>query len=158
MPSPVGQDSDDPGALGEVAYDYFAKIDQLGGMVAAVKDNYPQREIADAAFRLQSEIDAGERIVVGVNKFTEGDDEQTPILRIDPALERKQIDRVQAVKAARDSQAVERALAALREGAARERDNLMPYLLDAARVHCSEGEIIQALQEVWGAYTETPVY
>jgi methylmalonyl-CoA mutase N-terminal domain/subunit len=144
--------------LEQAAYDYFAKIDQLGGMVAAVKDNYPQREIADAAFQLQSEIDAGERIVVGVNKYTEGDGEQTPILRIDPALERKQIDRVQTVKAARDSAAVERALAALREGAARERDNLMPYLLDAARVHCSEGEIVQALQAVWGAYTETPVY
>jgi methylmalonyl-CoA mutase N-terminal domain/subunit len=144
--------------LEQAAYEYFRKIDQLGGMVAAVKDNYPQREIADAAFQLQSEIDAGERIVVGVNKFTEGDDEQTPILRIDPALERKQIDRVQAVRAARDSQAVERALAALRAGAARERDNLMPYLLDAARVHCSEGEIVEALQEVWGAYTETPVY
>jgi len=140
------------------AYAYFAKIDQLGGMVAAVKDNYPQREIADAAFELQAEIDSGRRVVVGVNKFTEGDDGQTPLLRIDPALERKQIDRVQAVRAARDSQAVERTLVALREAAGRERDNLMPLLIDAARVHCSEGEIIHALQDVWGAYTETPVY
>jgi methylmalonyl-CoA mutase N-terminal domain/subunit len=140
------------------AYEYFAKIDQLGGMVAAVKQNYPQREIADASYQLQSEIDSGRRVVVGVNKYTEGDDGHTPLLRIDPALERKQIDRVQAVKATRDTVAVEQALITLREAAARERDNLMPHLLDAARVHCSEGEIVDALQEVWGAYTETPVY
>jgi methylmalonyl-CoA mutase N-terminal domain/subunit len=127
-------------------------------MVAAVKDNYPQREIADAAFQLQTEIDSGERVVVGVNRFTEGDDAQPPILRIDPALERKQIDRVQAVRAKRDSAAVEGALVTLREAAAREGDNLMPHLIDCARAHCSEGEVVGALQDVWGAYTETPVY
>jgi methylmalonyl-CoA mutase, N-terminal domain len=138
------------------AYAYFAKIDELGGMVQAVKDNYPQREIADAAYQLQHEIDTGQRVVVGVNKHTEGD-EQTPTLRIDPALERKQIGRVEAVKAARDSDKVELALADLRAAADSDR-NLMPLLIDAARVHCSEGEIIDALQDVWGAYTETPVY
>ncbi|HEU4657776.1 MAG TPA: methylmalonyl-CoA mutase family protein, partial [Capillimicrobium sp.] len=142
----------------ELAYEYFRKIDELGGMVAAVKQNYPQREIADAAFALQQEIDSGKRIVVGVNRYTEGDDAQTPILRIDPALERKQIGRVQAVRARRDAVAVERALAALRQAAARPDENLMPHLLDAARVHCTEGEMIEALQGIWGAYTETPVY
>ena len=81
------------------AYEYFAKIDELGGMVEAVKRNYPQREIADAAFELQTEIDAGRRIVVGVNDYLEGDGGETPMLRIDPALERKQIDRLQAVRA-----------------------------------------------------------
>ncbi|MBS1871555.1 MAG: methylmalonyl-CoA mutase, partial [Actinobacteria bacterium] len=115
------------------AYEYFAKIDELGGMVQAVKENYPQREIADAAFELQGEIDSGRRIVVGVNAFTEGDDEQTPILKIDPALERKQIDRVQAVRARRDTQAVERCLVALKEAAAKPNANLMEPLLDAAR-------------------------
>ena len=95
------------------AYEYFAKIDELGGMVEAVKRNYPQREIADAAFALQTEIDARDRLVVGVNAHLEGDDDQTPILRIDPALERKQIGRVQAVRARRDGAAVERELAAL---------------------------------------------
>src|ERR671919_1585354 len=75
------------------AYEYFHRIDELGGMVEAVKRNYPQREIADASFELQTAIDAGRRTVVGVNRFTEGDDGQTPILRIDPALERKQIGR-----------------------------------------------------------------
>jgi methylmalonyl-CoA mutase N-terminal domain/subunit len=141
----------------ELAYEYFAKIDELGGMVQAVKDNYPQREIADASFELQHEIDAGRRIVVGVNSYTEGYDDDTPILRIDPALEGKQIGRVQAVRAARDGGAVERSLVALREAAA-DGTNLMPPLLDAARVHASEGEIVGALQDVWGAYTETPVF
>src|ERR687898_748841 len=84
------------GRLEARAYEYFAKIDELGGMVEAVKRNYPQREIADAAFALQSEIDARDRIVVGVNAHLEGDDGELPILRIDPALERKQIGRVQA--------------------------------------------------------------
>jgi methylmalonyl-CoA mutase N-terminal domain/subunit len=144
--------------LEAAAYAYFAKIDQLGGMVAAVKDNYPQREIADAAFQLQTEIDAGERVVVGVNRFTEGDDQAMPILRIDPALERKQIARVQAVRAARDSRAVEDALTALAAAAEKDRENLMPLLLTAARVRATEGEIIHQLQQVWGAYTETPVY
>ena len=141
----------------QLAYDYFATIDELGGMVAAVKQNYPQREIAEASFELQNEIDAGRRIVVGVNRYTEVDGGETPILRIDPALERKQIDRVRAVRAARDADAVERALAELRTAAAGER-NLMPPLIDAARVHASEGEIVQTLQRVWGAYTETPVF
>jgi methylmalonyl-CoA mutase, N-terminal domain len=139
------------------AYEYFAKIDELGGMVEAVKRNYPQREIADAAFALQQQIDAGERIVVGVNAHTEGDHHQTPILRIDPALERKQIGRVQAVRARRDSAAVERSLIQLR-AAAVTRANLMPLLLESARARATEGEIVGALQDVWGAYTETPVF
>jgi methylmalonyl-CoA mutase N-terminal domain/subunit len=140
------------------AYEYFAKIDELGGMVEAVKRNYPQREIADAAFALQQEIDTGERIVVGVNAHTEGDEHALPILRIDPALERKQIGRVQAVRAARDGTAVEAQLAALRTAAARTDVNLMPNLLECARVHATEGEIIAALQDVFGTYTETPVF
>jgi methylmalonyl-CoA mutase N-terminal domain/subunit len=142
----------------EQAYEYFRKIDELGGMVQAVKQGFPQREIADAAYELQQQIDAGRRIVVGVNAFTEGDDGQTPILRIDPALERKQVGRLHAVRANRDAHAVHASLAALREAAARERANLMPLLLEAARAHASEGEIVEALQDVWGDYTEAPVF
>jgi methylmalonyl-CoA mutase, N-terminal domain len=140
------------------AYAYFARIDELGGMVQAVKESFPQREIADASFELQTEIDAGRRIVVGVNQHTEGDDAHTPILRIDPTLEAKQIGRVQAVRARRDGAAVERELTRLREAAAREGQNLMPHLLDAARVHATEGEIVGALQDVFGSYAETPVF
>jgi methylmalonyl-CoA mutase N-terminal domain/subunit len=139
------------------AYDYFRRIDELGGMVAAVKSNFCQREIADASYELQARIDAGDRVVVGVNRFTEGDDGVTPTLRIDPALERKQIDRVAAVRQRRDSAEVEDGLGRLRSAAASER-NLMPLLVDCARVHATEGEIVEALQSVWGAYTEVPVF
>jgi methylmalonyl-CoA mutase N-terminal domain/subunit len=140
-----------------LAYDYFRRIDELGGMTEAVKQGFPQREIADAAYELQREYDTRERILVGVNDYTEGGDGELEILRIDPALERKQIGRVQAVRARRDGAAVERSLAALRETAAGE-GNLMPNLLDCARVHATEGEIVEALQTVFGTYTEVPVF
>jgi methylmalonyl-CoA mutase N-terminal domain/subunit len=140
------------------AREYFHTIDELGGMVAAVKQNYPQREIADASYTLQQAIDSGRRLVVGVNSYTEGDSDTTPLLRIDPTLERKQIDRLQGVRARRDGAAVEATLAELKASAAKERENLMPELLVAARAHASEGEIVEALQEVWGDYRETPVF
>ncbi len=140
------------------AYEYFKKIDELGGMVDAVKLNYPQREIADAAFALQREIDAGERIVVGVNSFLAADEEPIPTLRVDPALERKQIGRLQAARARRDGTAVERSLASLQEDAAHPDRNLMDALLACARAHATEGEIVQSLQQVFGDYAETPVF
>jgi methylmalonyl-CoA mutase, N-terminal domain len=140
------------------AYEYFAKIDELGGMVAAVKRNYPQREIADAAFTLQQEIDSRERIVVGVNSFVAADEQPIPTLRVDPALERKQLGRLQASRARRDGAEVERSLAALREDAAHAERNLMEPLLACARAHASEGEIVESLQQVFGDYTETPVF
>jgi methylmalonyl-CoA mutase, N-terminal domain len=139
------------------AYDYFARIDQLGGMVEAVKLNFPQREIADASFRYQEEVDDHKRIVVGVNHYEENDEQPLDILRIDPTLEQKQIDRVQAVRGRRDTPAVEAALAQLKAAAAGDQ-NLMDPLLDAARAHVTEGEIVQALQTVFGTYTETPVF
>jgi methylmalonyl-CoA mutase N-terminal domain/subunit len=139
------------------AYDYFAKIDELGGMVEAVKRNFPQREIADAAFAYQQEVDEGRRIVVGVNAFQQEDEEPLELLRIDPALERKQIGRLEATRARRDAAAVERALADLREQAAGAA-NLMAALLDAARAHATEGEIVESLQAVFGTYTEAPVF
>jgi methylmalonyl-CoA mutase, N-terminal domain len=143
--------------LEERAYDYFRKIDELGGMVEAVKRGFPQREIADAAFELQTEIDAGRRTVVGVNRYTEGDEQATEILRIDPALEGQQIARVRAARAGRDEPAVAASLAAIQQAAGGD-TNLMPLLLDAARLHVSEGEIVQALQRVWGDYREQPVF
>jgi methylmalonyl-CoA mutase N-terminal domain/subunit len=140
------------------AYEYFARIDELGGMVEAVKRNYPQREIADAAFTLQQEIDAGERVVVGVNRYVHADEQPIPTLRIDPGLERKQVGRLQAARSRRDGAAVEAALSALRQDAAHEDRNLMDPLLACARAHASEGEIVQSLQQVFGDYTETPVF
>jgi methylmalonyl-CoA mutase N-terminal domain/subunit len=140
------------------AYEYFRRIDELGGMVEAVKQGFPQREIAEAAYEHQREIDRGERIVVGVNDYREGDERALELLRVDPALERKQIGRVQAVRARRDAVAVQDALAQLKSAAADQHHNLMPNLLACARVHASEGEIVEALQEVFGTYTETPVF
>src|SRR5205807_4742349 len=91
------------------AYEYFGKIDELGGMIEAIKQNYPQREIADASFRHQQEVERGERIVVGVNRYSDRGEEPIPILRIDPALERKQIDRLQGARARRSGEGVDRA-------------------------------------------------
>ena len=138
------------------AYEYFAKIDELGGMVEAIKQNYPQREIADASFQYQCEVDEGKRVVVGVNRYV-SDDTPLPLLRIDPALERKQRDRLESVRARRTGADVEQALGRLREAATRD-ENLMDSLLDCARVHASEGEIVESLQTVFGTYTETPVF
>ncbi len=140
------------------AYDYFSRIDELGGMVEAVKANFPQREIADAAYALQGEYDSRERILVGVNDYVDAGDEDIPTLRVDPELERKQVGRLQAVRARRDGAAVEDSLSALRAGAARDGTNLMPALLACARASATEGEIVRALQDVFGTYRETPVF
>jgi methylmalonyl-CoA mutase, N-terminal domain len=139
------------------AYDYFARIDELGGMVEAIRRNFPQREIADAAFGFQRDLDARRRIVVGVNDFNQEDEEETPILRIDPALERKQVERLQATRARRDAALVEASLAELKRVAATE-ENLMPAIIEAARARVTEGEMVAALQEVFGTYTESPVF
>ena len=141
----------------EGAYDYFRRIDELGGMVDAIKQTFPQREIADASFRLQQEIERGERVIVGVNRYQQQDDAGTDLLKIPVELERKQIGRLQAVRAGRDTAQVEQTLASLREAAATDR-NLMELLLEAARAHATEGEIVESLQRVFGTYTETPVF
>jgi methylmalonyl-CoA mutase N-terminal domain/subunit len=140
------------------AYEYFGRIDALGGVVAAIKENFFQREIADASFRYQSEVERGQRIVVGVNRYELEDEQPLEILRIDPALEQKQIDRVQALRARRDTAAVEQELARLKDAAARDDVNLMPIIVDAARAYVTMGEMCDALREVWGVWRETPVF
>jgi methylmalonyl-CoA mutase N-terminal domain/subunit len=139
------------------AYEYFARIEELGGMVEAVKRNFPQREIADASWRYQTEVDDRRRLVVGVNRYEQDDEKQIEILRIDPALERKQMGRLEATRASRDGTEVERTLVELREAAAAGR-NLMYPLLDCARARCSEGEMVQSLQQVFGSYRESPIF
>jgi methylmalonyl-CoA mutase N-terminal domain/subunit len=141
----------------QAAYGYFARIDELGGMVEAIRRNFPQREIADAAFTYQREVDERKRIVVGVNDFVQEGEEPTPILRIDPALERKQVERLAATRAKRDGAEAENALAELKRAAATE-ENLMPPIIAAARARATEGEMIAAMQEVFGTYTESPVF
>jgi methylmalonyl-CoA mutase, N-terminal domain len=139
------------------AYEYFARIDELGGMVEAIRRNFPQREIAEASFRYQQELGERRRTVVGVNDFTQEDEAEMPILRIDPALERKQMERLAETKAARDAAAVEQALSELKRVAAGE-GNLMEPIVAAARALATEGEMVAALQEVFGTYTESPVF
>jgi methylmalonyl-CoA mutase N-terminal domain/subunit len=140
------------------AYDYFERIDKLGGVVQAIKENFFQREIAEASFRYQAEVEANKRIVVGVNRYELAEEQPIPIHRVDPALERKQVDCVQALRARRDSAAVEGALARLREDATRDDRNLMPVIVDASRAYVTMGEMCDAFREVWGTWRETPVF
>jgi methylmalonyl-CoA mutase, N-terminal domain len=140
------------------AYDYFARVRDLGGVVEAIKENFFQREIAEASFRFQSEVEAGERVIVGVNRFEDPDERQVEILKIDAALEQKQIDRVQALRARRDSAASESALARLKQDASEADTNLMPAIIDASRAYVTMGEMCDSLRDVWGVWRETPVF
>jgi methylmalonyl-CoA mutase N-terminal domain/subunit len=140
------------------AYEYFGRIDELGGVVAAIEQNFFQQEIADASFRYQSEVERRQRVIVGVNRYELEDEEEIPILKIDPALEPKQIDRVRGIRAQRDSRAVDAHLAGLREAASRDDVNLMPLLVAAARDYVTMGEMCDALRQVWGVWRETPVF
>jgi len=140
------------------AYELFRRIDELGGMVAAIEQNMPQREIADAAYRYQQEVEAEERVVVGVNRYETDVEEEIAILRIDPDLERKQIERLQAFRARRDTAAVEQRVAELAEAASVDDRNLMPVIVDAVRDGVTLGEICDAWRQVWGTWREQPVF
>jgi methylmalonyl-CoA mutase N-terminal domain/subunit len=139
------------------AYEYFERIEELGGVVPAIEENFFQREIAEASYRYQSEVEAKQRIIVGVNRYELEDEQPLEILRIDPALEQKQIDSVQAVRGRRDSAAVEQALATLKRAAEGD-TNLMEPIMDASRLYVTMGEMCDALRDVWGVWRETPVF
>jgi methylmalonyl-CoA mutase N-terminal domain/subunit len=145
------------GELERQANEYFERIEKLGGVIPAIEENFFQREIAEASYRYQSEVEKGERIIVGVNRYQSDDEQPLEILRIDPALEQKQIERVQAVRARRDSAAVERTLAELRQAADGDR-NLMEPIVDAARAYVTMGEMCDVLRDAWGTWRETPVF
>ena len=144
--------------LEQEAYDYFGRIRDLGGVVEAIKENFFQREIAEASFRFQSEVESGDRVIVGVNRFEDTDERELETLKIDAALEQKQIERVQALRARRDSATVESALARLKQEAAEADTNLMPAIIDASRAYVTMGEMCDALRESWGVWRETPVF
>jgi methylmalonyl-CoA mutase, N-terminal domain len=139
------------------AYEYFDQIRELGGVVPAIEENFFQREIAEASYRYQSEVEAKQRIIVGVNRYELDEEQPLEILRIDPALEQKQIESVQAVRGRRDSAAVERALAELKHAAEGEA-NLMGPIMEASRLYVTMGEMCDALRDVWGVWRETPVF
>jgi methylmalonyl-CoA mutase N-terminal domain/subunit len=140
------------------AYEYFDRIERLGGVVAAIKENFFQAEIAEAAFRYQREVELGERVIVGVNRYESEAEPEVEIHRVDPALEAAQAARVSALRAGRDAAAAESALARLKEAAATEDRNLMHPIIDAARASVTMGEMCDAFREVWGIWRETPVF
>jgi methylmalonyl-CoA mutase N-terminal domain/subunit len=142
----------------EAAEDYFAAIAERGGMLDAVAEGFPQREIADAAFRYQSQLETGERVIVGVNVFEHSVDTlQPPTLVIDPDVEVEQAGRLNGLRERRDNTSVATRLDALQE-VARGTDNLMPAIIDCVRARATEGEIVEALRTVFGTYRETPVF
>jgi methylmalonyl-CoA mutase N-terminal domain/subunit len=145
------------------AEEIFAHLEQLGdgsileGVHAALDDGWFQGEIADAAYELERKVNDGRRVVVGVNRFTEGnEDDELDILRITAEQEQLQVKRLQSVKADRDGEAVARTLARLREDAVDPEVNLMPALLDAVRAYATEGEMIDTLAEIFGRHVEVP--
>ncbi|HKR98576.1 MAG TPA: methylmalonyl-CoA mutase family protein [Candidatus Dormibacteraeota bacterium] len=142
----------------QAAEDYFTAIEERGGMLAAINEGFPQREIADAAFRYQQQLETGERVIVGVNVYAESADASPPeILLIDPKIERGQIERVRRLREARDNTSVESRLSELKQAAAGS-ENTVPAILNCVRARATEGEIIAALREVFGTYREVPVF
>lgn len=142
----------------EEAEKYFAEIERRGGVLAAIDQNFFQQEIADAAYQFQRAVDAGKRIVVGVNEFVNEDEKlDIEILKIDPQVEKDQVARVQKLRRERDNIRVSESLDALRK-AARGDENLIPLILECVRAYATEGEIVQVFREVFGEYKEKPIF
>jgi methylmalonyl-CoA mutase N-terminal domain/subunit len=139
------------------AENYFRRIEELGGVLAAIDRGFFQREIADAAYAFQQAVEKGERVVVGVNRCQSSDPVQIELLKIDPAVERRQLERLDQLKKERDGLAVSVCLERLKK-AARGQENLIPLILDAVRAYATEGEIIASLKEVFGEYREQPLF
>ena len=138
------------------ALDYFSRIDAMGGMVEAIEHGYPQREIAESAYRFQQAIETRDRVIVGVNDFVSDDEPPVGILYIDESAGEKQLAKLEALRRRRDNARVERALDAVRRAAAGA-DNTMPVLLEAVRAYATVGEMCDALRGVWGEYIEDAV-
>ena len=134
------------------------RIRELGGVVAAIKENFFQREIAEASFRYQTEVESGQRVIVGVNRYEDPEEKEIEILAIDQALEQKQVDA--RASAARPPRRRGRGseLARLKRDAAADGVNLMPAIIDASKAYVTMGEMCDALREVWGTWRETPVF
>ena len=133
------------------ATDLIAQIDQMGGMLRAIEKGWVQRQIQEAAYRFQREVEDGDRTVVGVNDFSIKDEEPPELLKIDDGPERAQLAKLKAVKSERDNAAVASKLAALRV-AAQGRDNILPFILDAVRSYATLGEVCNTLRAEWGEY------
>ena len=135
------------------ALDYFRKIDSMGGMVAAIENGFPQREIQDSAYHYQKAVERGEQVIVGVNKYQMDGESTIPILAIDESVRAHQIERLDQARARRDGGAVANALAKLKR-AAQLAENTMPATIEAVRAYATLGEICSALRDVYGVYEE----
>ncbi|MFV0387688.1 MAG: methylmalonyl-CoA mutase [Pyrinomonadaceae bacterium] len=140
--------------LETIAFEYIARIDAMGGMLKAIESGYVQREIQEAAYEYQLEVERKEAIVVGVNEFEINEVRSVPILKVDPEIERAQVERLRAVKERRNSKAVDAALASLSAAAVTEQ-NLVPEILKCVECYATVGEISNTLRLVWGEYKET---
>jgi len=129
------------------------KIESLGGIIRAIEEGYPQREIADSAYQWQREVDSGERKIVGVNAFKSDNNVTIPTLKVDDSVAHGQIERLNAVKRSRSQRDVTDKLKAV-EDACRGTANLMPPVLDAVRAYATLGEVCDVFRKVWGAYRE----
>ena len=142
----------------EEAYKYFEKVEALGGVVEAIEKGFFQREIAEASYRYQKEIDDGKRIIVGVNDYVlEGEQITIPVLKIDEEVERRQIARTQKIRKDRDNKKVEEALDGLRKASEGE-DNVMPHIVDAVKEYATIGEIFQVWRDLWGEWDEPKIF
>ncbi|MFX1579070.1 MAG: methylmalonyl-CoA mutase [Promethearchaeota archaeon] len=142
----------------EEAYNYFDKVEALGGVVEAIEKGFFQREIADASYRYQKEIENGERTIVGVNDYVlEGEEITIPVLKIDPEVERRQIERTQKIRKDRDNKKVEDILDGLRKASEGD-ENVMPYIISAVREYATVGEIFQVWRDLWGEWDEPKIF
>ena len=135
------------------ALDYIEKIDAMGGMLRAIETGYVQREIQEAAYEYQKAVESKDAIVVGVNKFQIEEDETIPILKVDPQIEKSQVERVRALRERRDSESANESLAKL-EDAAKTDQNMLPHILDCVENYVTVGEVSHRLRKIWGEYKE----
>ena len=134
------------------AWEYIKKIDELGGAPEAIAKGYIQKEIQDSAYKWQMDVEKGNRIIVGVNKFQQEEEPPKNLLRVDGSVGKLQAEKIAALKARRDNAKVEETLAALKAGCADESVNLMPLILEAVKAYATEGEICGVMREVFGEY------
>jgi methylmalonyl-CoA mutase N-terminal domain/subunit len=139
------------------ALEYIAKIDEMGGMIAAIDKGYPQMEIADAAYHFQQQLESGEKAMVGINRYATGEAQEIPYLEIDEAVEKQQVARLAAVRRKRDGNAVRRSLDDIRR-ACRQGDNVMPYCIEAVKNLASVQEICDVYREVYGEYRDPGLF
>ena len=143
--------------LEEEAMDYIRKIDEFGGMVEAVEHGYPQREIGASAYRLQQQVERGEKTVVGVNRYEQDEQPDIPMLRVDESIQKEQVESLAKVKAERDDAAVSKALASIADDCRNDR-NVMPGIIDAAKVYCTEQEVCDVFRDVFGQHQDRPEF